>query len=78
MRVRDSGVVRWCCNTMAAPDRTRSVLATVVGWVLVAVVVLLALRILFGALGFLIRGVVIIVVLVGLLWAYLTLKAPDD
>jgi hypothetical protein len=78
VRVRDSGVVRWCCNTMAAPDRTRSVLATVVGWVLVAVVVLLALRILFGALGFLIRGVVVIVVIVGLLWAYLALKAPDD
>ena len=53
-------------------------LATVIGWVLVAIVVWLALRFLFGALGFVIRGIVLIAVVVGLLWAYLALKAPDD
>ena len=65
-------------SAMALPDRSRSLLATIIGWVLVAIVVWLALRFLFGALGFVVRGAVLIVVIVGLLWAYLTLKAPDD
>jgi hypothetical protein len=63
---------------MALPDRSRSLLATVVGWVLTAVVAWVALRFLFGALGFVARGVILIVVIVGLLWTYLALKAPDD
>ena len=63
---------------MAASDRSRSLLATVIGWILVAIVVFVALRVLLGAVGFLVRGVVLIVVVVGLLWAYLALKAPDD
>ena len=65
-------------NVMAPSDRSRSLLATVIGWVLAAIVVWLALRFLLGALDFLIRGVILIVVVVGLLWAYLTLKAPGD
>jgi hypothetical protein len=63
---------------MALPDRSRSFLATIVGWVLVAVVVWLLLRFILGTVGFVVRAVVIIVVIVGLLWAYLALKAPDD
>ena len=63
---------------MALPDRSRSLLATVVGWVLTAVVVWLLLRFILGTVGFVLRGVVLIVVIVGLLWAYLTLKTPND
>ncbi len=63
---------------MALPDRSRSFLATVVGWVLTAVVVWLLLRFILGTVGFVLRGVVLIVVIVGLLWAYLTLKTPGD
>ena len=63
---------------MAPSDRSRSLLATVIGWVLAAIVVWLALRFLLGALDFFVRGVILIVVIVGLLWAYLTLKAPGD
>ena len=63
---------------MAVPDRSRALLATVIGWVLVAIVAWLALRFVFGALGFVVRGVLLIAVVVGLLWAYLTLKAPKD
>jgi hypothetical protein len=63
---------------MALPDRSRSVLATVVGWVLTAVVVWLLLRFILGTVGFVLRGVVLLVVIVGLLWAYLTLKTPND
>ena len=63
---------------MAVPDRSRALLATVIGWVLVAIVAWLALRFVFGVLGFVVRGVLLIVVVVGLLWAYLTLKAPKD
>ena len=63
---------------MAPSDRSRSLLATIIGWVLAAIVVWLAVRFLFGALGFVVRGVILIVVIVGLSWAYLALKAPDD
>ncbi len=63
---------------MAVPDRSRALLATVIGWVLVAIVAWLALRFVFGALGFVVRGVLLIAVVVGLLWAYLALKAPKD
>jgi hypothetical protein len=65
-------------TAMALPDRSRSFLATIVGWVLAAIVVWFALRFVLGAVGFVVRGVVLIVVIVGLLWAYLALKAPDD
>lgn len=63
---------------MALPDRSRSVLATIIGWVLTAIIVWFALRFILGTVGFVVRGVVVIVVVVGLLWAYLALKAPDD
>jgi hypothetical protein len=63
---------------MALPDRSRSFLATIIGWVLAAIVLWFALRFIVGTVGFVIRGVVLIVVIVGLLWAYLALKAPDD
>lgn len=63
---------------MALPDRSRSLLASVVGWVLTAVIVWFALRFILGTVGFVVRGVVLIAVIVGLLWAYLALKAPDD
>jgi hypothetical protein len=54
------------------------VLATVIGWVLVGIVAWLVVRMVFGTLGFVVRGVLLIAVIVGLLWAYLALKAPDD
>jgi hypothetical protein len=63
---------------MALPDRSRSFLATIIGWVLAAIVLWFALRFIVGTVGFVIRGVVLIVVIVGLLWAYLALKAPND
>jgi hypothetical protein len=36
------------------------------------------LRILIGTVYWMLRGIVLVVVLVGLLLLYLTLKAPDD
>jgi hypothetical protein len=53
-------------------------LATVIGWILTAIVVWFALRFILGTVGFVVRGVVVIAVVVGLLWAYLALKAPND
>jgi hypothetical protein len=63
---------------MALPDRSRSALATVIGWLLTAIVAWIVLRFILGTVGFLLRGVVLVVVIVGLLWAYLALKAPDE
>jgi len=61
---------------MAVADRSRSALATVVGWVLVAVVVWFVLRIALGALFWVARGIVMVLLVAGLLWAYLALKDP--
>jgi hypothetical protein len=61
---------------MAPSDRSRSLLATIIGWVLVGVVAWWGLRFVLGALSSLVRGAILVIVIVGLLWAYLTLKAP--
>ncbi|MCX6520302.1 MAG: hypothetical protein NTZ21_06540 [Actinobacteria bacterium] len=63
---------------MSLRSSSRSGLATVVGWVLVLVVGWMLLRIFIGTLFWMLRGVVLVAVLVGLLLLYLTLKAPDD
>jgi uncharacterized membrane protein len=56
----------------------RSALATVVGWLLVVVVVLIALRFVVGTLAWFVRSFLGLVVIVGLFVAWLILKAPDD
>ncbi len=59
------------------PSATRSVLATVVGYVLVAVVVVVVFNFVIGTIFWLVRTVLIIVALLGLLTIYLKLKSPD-
>lgn len=63
---------------MSLRTSSRSALATVVGWLLVLVVGWVLLRIVIGTVFWMLRGVVLVAVLVGLLLLYLTLKAPDD
>ena len=63
---------------MTLPDRSRSFLATIIGWVLAAIVIWFALRFILGTVGFVLRGIALILVIVGLLWAYLALKTPDE
>lgn len=58
--------------------RVRSALASVVGWVLVAVVLLWALRLVAGTVLWLVRSLLVAIVVVALVVAYLWLKAPDD
>lgn len=60
------------------PSRTRSVLATVVGYGIVAIIVLVLFNFIIGTILWLFRTVVIIVVLIGLLTIYLRLKSPPD
>lgn len=56
---------------------TRSLLATVVGYVLVAVIVVVLFNFVVGTFFWLIRTVLIIVALLGLLAIYFKLKSPD-
>jgi hypothetical protein len=63
---------------MTLPDRPRSLLATIVGWLIVAVLAWLLLGFAFGALRFIVRSVLLVAVIVGLVWAYLALKAPRE
>lgn len=53
-------------------------MATVVGWLLVVVVVLVALRFVVGTLAWFVRSFLGLVLIVGLFVAWLILKAPDD
>ena len=59
------------------PSAGRSVLATVVGWVLVGVIVVVLFNFVVGTLFWLIRTALIVVALLGLLTIYLKLKSPD-
>ncbi|MEY2400750.1 MAG: hypothetical protein QOJ08_861 [Ilumatobacteraceae bacterium] len=59
------------------PSGTRSVLATVVGFAIVAIIVLALFNFVIGTILWLFRTIVIVVVLLGLLTIYLRLKSPD-
>ena len=52
-------------------------MATIVGWFLVAVIVLVLFQSIVGTVLWLFRTIVIIVVVLGLLAIYLRLKSPD-
>lgn len=58
--------------------RMRSALATVVGWLLLVVVVIVGLRFVVGTLAWFVRSFLGLVVIVGLFVVWLILKAPDD
>jgi hypothetical protein len=60
------------------PSAARSVLATVVGYVLVGVVIVVLFKFIIGTIFWLVRTVLIIVVLLGLLTIYLRLKSPKS
>ncbi len=62
----------------SSPERTGSVLATLVGWLVVAVVGWVLLTSVLGVIRWLVRGVILVAVILGLLWAYAALKAPKD
>ncbi len=60
------------------PSGARSVLATLVGYVIVAIVVLFLFHFIIGTILWLFRTLVIVAVLLGLLTIYLKLKSPPD
>ncbi len=62
-----------------ATDRngSRSILATIVGYILVAVIVLVLFNSIVGTILWLFRALVIVAVILGLLTIYLRLKSPD-
>jgi hypothetical protein len=55
----------------------RSLLATIVGYVIVALVVLFLLQFVIGTIFWLLRALVVIVILVALVTIYAKLKSPD-
>ena len=60
------------------PSAARSVLATIVGYLIVAIVVLFLFHFIIGTILWLFRTLVIVVVLLGLVTIYLRLKSPSD
>ncbi len=61
----------------AVASSGRSVLASVVGWLIVALLAYWFLGIIVGTIAFLVRFVIWIVILGALLAIYLRLKSPD-
>jgi hypothetical protein len=68
------------CQTarMGQSTGARSALATVVGWVLIVVLAIVALQVVIGSIIWLFRWLVILAVIGGLLTLYLRLKLPKD
>jgi hypothetical protein len=56
----------------------RSLLATAVGWVLVAIVGYVVLRVFLGSFFWLIRTAIVVLVIGGLLTLYVSLKSPHE
>jgi hypothetical protein len=56
----------------------RSLGATIVGYGIVAIIVLVLFNFIIGTILWLFRTVVVVVVLIGLLTIYLRLKSPPD
>lgn len=59
-------------------SRSRSALASAVGWIIVALVVIWLFGLLVGWIGFVLRSAGWILLIGLLVAAYLALKAPDD
>ena len=71
--------MRWHTRHMASEQSGgRSLLATIVGWFLVAIIVLVLFHAVVGTVLWLFRTLVIVVVIVGLIALYLRLKSPPD
>ncbi|MCU1389903.1 MAG: hypothetical protein JWL72_3241 [Ilumatobacteraceae bacterium] len=62
---------------MAVP-RARSFLASVLGWVIVAIIAYFVLGALVGTILWILRTLLIIVAIGGLIWLYFRLKTPKD
>lgn len=60
------------------PRSPRGALATVVGWVIVALVVYWLLGFVVGTIRFLIRFIVWAIIIGAMVVLYLNLKSPDD
>lgn len=63
---------------MAIRERSRNTLATVIGWVILAIVVWLVLRFVLRTLFWMLRGLIWVIVLGGLVVAYFALKSPPS
>jgi uncharacterized membrane protein YdjX (TVP38/TMEM64 family) len=59
------------------PSNSRSVLATIVGYLIAVVVALFLFQFVAGTIFWLLRIVVVAAILLGLLTLYLKLKTPD-
>ncbi len=65
-------------SVRSVAGNARSLTATIVGWVIVAIVVYLLLGALMTALSFLVRFVIWAVVIGALITLYVNLKSPDN
>lgn len=63
---------------MASDGSGRSLLATAVGYAIVAVVAIWLLGAIAGVVAWLFRTIVVVALIVGLIYLYLRLKTPDD
>ncbi len=69
--------MRWHTRMVAQQSRTRSFLATVVGYLIVIILAVIVFRFVLGTIFWLLKALFVAIVLIGLLVIYLRLKSPD-
>jgi hypothetical protein len=62
---------------VAQHSRSRSFLATIVGYVIVIILAVIVVRFVLGTIFWLLKALFVVIMLVGLLVVYLRLKSPD-
>jgi hypothetical protein len=64
---------------VADPPRTgRSLAASAIGWLIVAIIAFWLVRAAFGTVFWFLRSVIWVVILGGLVWLYFRLRSSDD
>ena len=67
----------WHTRRVAQQSRTRSFLATIVGYLIVIILAVIVFRFVLGTIFWLLKALLVAIVLIGLLVIYLRLKSPD-
>ena len=67
----------WHTRDVAQQSRSRSFLATIVGYLIVIVLAVIVFRFVLGTIYWLLRAFFVVILLVALLVVYLRLKSPD-
>lgn len=76
-RAQRIGAWRWHTPLVTSQGGARSVLATIVGYLIVAAIVVVLFNFVIGTVLWLFRALIVVVAILALITIYLRLKTPD-